>query len=210
MDPTMIAALGQLVRQGMQDKAGGLGSILGELFNDRRQPYADAQRGYDKFFNEGVSKFNPFYNAGVDSIGDFKNWLNGMKDPSEFINKLMGGYQESPYARFSKEQGQNAINNAASNSGLVGSTPYLRESADYAQGVASKDMQDWLARVLGINSEYGGGLGKMYEGGLNSARSMGEMYGRAAGDEGDLAYAKSRAGQERSNGLIGGALKFLL
>jgi len=75
---------------------GGLGSFLGGLFGDSGAPYDEAMQQYQKYGKMAEGVQNPFLQAGTGAIGDFQKWLGGMQDPSGFINKLMGQYQESP------------------------------------------------------------------------------------------------------------------
>lgn len=183
---------------------GNLASIFDNLFNDSREPYADAQRDYDRYFNQGTGALNPYNQAGQNALGKYQDWLGDMQDPSGFINNLMGKYQESPYAQYSKRQAMRGGINAASAGGLIGSTPFQQGMAEQYNGIGSKDMQDWLSRVLGVNNEYGHGEADIFHTGANSANALANMYGRAASDQGDLAWAKANAGQQRSGGIIGG------
>jgi hypothetical protein len=77
MLPMILAALAQSAPQ-----------LIQGLFGNSGDPSRNAGREY----------FN-YYNQSKNALGDYKNDLNTMKDPSGFINKLMGGYQESPWAR---------------------------------------------------------------------------------------------------------------
>lgn len=176
----------------MGDFGSGIMSIASGLFGNSDSPYEAAMDMFKKYFNQGIGYQKPFFEAGKNAIGPFQDWLNTMKDPSGFINNIMGGYSQSPWAKFLNNQVMNASNNAASASGLLGSTVHSRQNADYANKIASGDMQSWLDRVLGINHEYGGGLDQLIGRGQNSANAISEllaslgrsMGGAAAGAEG--------------------------
>ncbi len=167
------------------------------FFGNSGQPYQDAQRAYKPYYNEAKGYQNPFYQAGQNAIPQYQEWLQGQKDPSAFINKLMGGYQESPWARYQQEQARRAGLNAASAGGLsngmggagVGSTPYLLQAQQNASDISSQDMQKWLANVLGINTQYGEGQNRM----------MG--YGQHAGDQ--LSEIAQNGGMVNANNAYG-------
>lgn len=206
MDPATMAALASMFSGAKDNFGGGLASFLGNMFNDPRKPYAEAQRSYGPWADKAAGVYNPFYQEGQKGMGKFEDWLNGMKDPSGFINNLMGGYKESPYAKYMQDYATRAGTNAASASGLSGSTPFMQASQENAAGIASKDMQDWLGRVLGINTQLGQGWGDIMHQGFNAAQGMGNIFGNRARDEAELGYGKEAAGQSRGNGIIGGLL----
>jgi len=193
--------------QEWQNKLGGLGSVLGGIFNDPRHAYAEGQRAYDPWMDRAAGAYNPFYQGGIEGMGKYKDWLNGMSNPQDFINNIMGGYQESPWARYQQQQAERAGTNAASASGLIGSTPWAQQMQQNAAGISSQDMQQWLANVLGINTQYGQGQQNLMNQGFNAAQGMGNIFGQRARDAAQMAYGKERAGDERSGNIIGGLLQ---
>lgn len=206
MDPATMAAMAQMFGQAKDKFGGGLGSFLNGIFNDPRKPYAEAQRAYDPWMDQASGVLNPFVQEGQKGMGKYEDWLEGMKDPSAFINKMMGGYQESPYAKYLQDYAQRAGTNAASASGLIGSTPFMQASQENAAGIASKDMQDWLKNVLGINTQYGKGWGDIMGQGFNAAQGQANIFGQRGADEAKLAYGKEAAGQSRTGNIVGGLL----
>jgi hypothetical protein len=198
------ADFAQQAGQAWKSKLGGLGSLLGGIFNDPRHAYAEGQRAYDRNMDRAEGAYNPFYQSGIEGMGKYKDWLSGMSNPQDFINKLMGGYQESPYAKYLQQQAGAAGTNAASASGLIGSTPWAQQMQQNAAGISSGDMQDWLSRVLGINSEYGRGQQNLMGQGFNAAQGLGNIFGQNARDQAQMAYGKERAGDERSGNILGG------
>jgi len=158
-----------------KEAASGLGGLFGGLFGNSGQPYKDYGKELKKYMQMAQMYQQPFYQAGAGAIPQHQEWLNGQKDPAEFINNLMGQYQESPWAKFQQKQGQRAITNAGSANGLAGSTPMAQFAADYAEGISSQDMMNWLGKVLGINTQYGRGLENEITGGANSANSISNL-----------------------------------
>lgn len=184
---------------------GGLGGLLSGLFGDSGDPYKQAMDQYRQWGKKVEGVQNPFLNAGQGAIGDFQGWLKGMSDPSGFINGLMKNYQESPYAHYLQQQGQRAGINAASASGLIGSTPFLQQMQQNAENISSADMNQWLQNVLGINTQYGQGEQNLVNMGQNSANVLSNFYGNAAPFMGEQAYNKAAAGQNDMWNTIGGA-----
>ena len=78
---------------------------------------------------------------------DYQDWLQTQKDPSKFINDQMANYQESPYAHYLQQQSMRAGQNAASASGLSGSTPLMQQMQQNSGQIASGDMNQWLQNV---------------------------------------------------------------
>lgn len=194
---------------GFGESFGGLGDIFTNLFYNPSDPYRKAQRDYDFYMDKSANELNPFSEAGQKGLGGLEDWLSGMKDPQEFINKIMGGYQESPYAKYLQQQAQRAGINAGSATGMVGSTPWAQQMQENAAGISSKDMQDWLGRVLGLNTQYGAGQQHLADMGYNAARDKANIFGQRAGDEGRLEYQKELARQGRGGGILSGLGRFL-
>lgn len=202
MDPSTMALLANMFNQGK----GGLESIIGNIFNDPRKPWAEAQRAYDPWMGKAAEAYNPFYKGGIEAMGKYQGALDKMSDPSSFINSLMGNYKESDWSKYLKDYANKAGVNAASASGLVGSTPYLQQAQQNAANISSQDMNQWLQNVLGINRDYLSGEADIFGKGFGAASGLGNIFGQRASDEAQMAYNKERAGQQRSGGIIGGVL----
>jgi len=176
---------------------GGLGDIFGGLFGHPERAYEDAQKQYEKYFNQAQQYQNPFYNAGQQGLGNYQQWLQGQQDPSKFINDQMGKYQESPYAHNLQNQAMNAANNVGSASGLTGSTPLQMQAQQNAGNIASQDQNQWLQHVLGIHSQYGQGQMGLANMGQQAGNNLSNMYNQAGQDMSQFAYNKRRAQDQR-------------
>ncbi len=192
----------------------GLGGLLGGIFNDSSKPYDKAMEQYQQWANQAQGTQMPFLKAGKTAIGDYQEWLKGQKDPSAFINNLMGQYQQSPYANYLQQQAQNAGINAASASGLTGSTPLLQQMQQNSANISSQDMNQWLQNVLGINTQYGQGQNNLMQGGQNAANALTQMYTQMAQNMAEAAYGKEAGKQNNFSNILGGlgnvAASFLL
>ena len=185
--------------------SGGANQFFGGLFGDSGAPYEAANNEYNAAYNRGKEIQNPFYNNGVNAIPQFQQWLNGMKDPSAFINHLMGQYQESPFAKYQQDQATRAARNLGSASGLTGSTPLTQFAEQNARDISSQDLNSWLQNVLGINTQYGAGVNSQITGGQNAANALTNMnteFGKA------MAEAKygQKAGENQDTSNIWGGI----
>lgn len=184
----------------------GLGGFLGGLFGDSGSSYDKAMQEYQKYMNMAQGTQQPYLDAGKGAIGDYQKWLEGQKDPSGFINKLMGDYSESPYAHNLQQQSLNAGQNAASASGLMGSTPLMQQLQQNSGQIASADQNQWLQNVLGINTQYGQGQNNLMTGGQNAANSLTNMYNQMGQNMGQAAYGKDAGKKQDFWNTIGGGL----
>lgn len=165
--------------------------------------YKAAQHQYNKYMNQANQVQQPWLQAGQGAIGDYQNWLGGQQDPSGFINNLMGQYQESPYAHYLQQQSMNTGQNAASASGLMGSTPLMQQLQQNSSNIASGDMTQWLQNVLGINTQYGQGQQNLMQGGQTAANALSGNYTNQANNNSQFAYNQTRGRQNDWGNLVG-------
>jgi hypothetical protein len=191
------------------DKMGGLGSFLGNLFNNPADAYKKAGNAYRPWMNKAEGALNPFAQAGQQGMGNYQDWLAGMKDPSQFINQLMSGYSESPQAKYLQDTAMRAGQNAASADGTMGSTPFQQQSQLNATNIASGDIQNWLSRVLGINTQYGEGQNNLMGQGFNASMGLANLYQNRGQYEAGLGYGQEAGNQQRNQDMLGGLFQFL-
>ncbi len=188
---------------------GGLGGLFGGLFGDSGKPYDKYMEQYQPWMQQAQQVQQPYAQAGQGAIGSYQDWLNGQKDPSKFINEQMQNYQQSPYNQYLQQQSQNAGNNAASASGLMGSTPFLQAQQQNSANISQQGMNDWLQNVLGINTQYGQGQQNLMQGGQNAANSLSNLYGQMGNNMGQAAYGKQAGKSQDFWNTIGGGLGIL-
>jgi hypothetical protein len=208
MDPMTMMSMFQGMGGG-GGGGGGLDTFLSGLFGHSGRPYDDAMKQYQEWANKAQGAQDPYINAGKGAIPQFQEWLNGMKDPSGFINNLMGKYQESPWAKYQQEQALRASGNAGSAGGLLGSTPMSQFNQENARNISSQDMGNWLQNVLGINTQYGAGQSDLIHGGQNAANAMTNFYGDMGRQMGEQAYNKRRAENMDRRNIWGGAIDMM-
>ncbi len=185
----------------------GISGIISGLFSDSGAPYEAAQDQYQKWADKSQAVQNPFLNAGKNAIGGFQDWLKSMQDPSSFINNLMGKYNESPWAKFQQQQAMRAGTNAASASGMTGSTPFAQALQQNASNISSQDLNQWLQNVLGINTQFGSGQKSLVDTGQTSANALTNMYGNTGNNMAEAAYGKKAGENQDTMNTVGGVLK---
>jgi len=189
------------------DIMGGLGDILAGIFGHPERPYQAEMGQYQQALGQGIGYQQPFYQAGVGAIPQYQNWLAQEQDPVAFMNRLMSQYQQSPYAKQETDAAMRALQNQASASGLIGSTPYMQAGEQTARDIAAQDMQSWLANVLGINTQYGQGQQTLMQGGQQSANAITNMIGQYGKNMAQTAGQQQAARQSNFGNILGGALK---
>ncbi len=183
----------------------GLGGLFGGLFGDSSKPYDSAMNQYKQWGDKAQQTQQPYQQAGEGAIGDYQKWLQGQQDPSGYINKLMGQYQESPYAKNLQQQSMNAGQNAASASGLMGSTPLMQQLEQNAGNISAQDQNQWLQNVLGINTQYGQGENNLMQGGQGAANKLSELFNQMGQRMGEQSYNKEASKQNNFWNTMGGA-----
>jgi hypothetical protein len=183
---------------------GGIASILSGLFGNSGSPYNDAQDAYSKYFDQATGAQQPYAQAGQAALGPYQDMLKNMSDPSGFMNKLMGQYQQSPYAQFQQKQNVRTAQNMGSASGLSGSTPLTQFAQQNAQNISSGDMQNWLGNVLGVNNQAMGGYNNLINGGQGAANSLSQLYGNGADNMGQFAFGQGAGQNQDMNNIFGG------
>jgi len=182
----------------LKGAGGGIASILSGLFGNSGAGYQEAMDAYNKYIKQGEGQFNPYTQAGQRATSNLEAQLALMKDPQAFVNNILKGYSMSPEAQKEQQYGQQGIQNAASASGLLGSSPLFASAADYAKQFSTNDMQRYLQNVLGVNTEYLGGQNQLSNRGLQAASALADLlrqqaeanamgeYGKASGHQSDI------------------------
>lgn len=183
---------------------------VGNLFG------GNASAGYDKAGSEmerllgkAGENFNPYMDAGKNALPQFQEWMKQYKNPQEFMQNVFSNYNMSPMAMNQMGQSQRAANQAASASGLTGSTAHMREAGNIANQATQNDMQQYLKNILGIGGQYGQGLNSLMGMGMQGAQGMGSLYGNNANALGQLYGGGAAAGQNQMNQLLGMGMNLL-
>jgi hypothetical protein len=173
------------------------------IFGDPSEPYKKAGEQYEKYSDKSAGYQKPFYYAGKGAIPKYQNWLKSMSDPSQFINNLTNQYQTSPQEQYAQQQAMRAGQNMGSATGMTGSTPLLMQEQENSGNIANQYQQEWLKNVLGINTEYGGGLSHLMGVGQGSGNQLSNIYNMLGKNMAEMEYGQSHAEQQQMNDLLG-------
>jgi hypothetical protein len=225
MDPATIAMLMQMLHsQGQGGQSGqsgqgssggfggggfgpGLAQLFSGMFGHSDKPYKEGQDVYKNYLDQATQAQQPYNQAGQNALPQYQDLIKKMSDPSGFINNLMGQYQESPFAKYQQQQGIRAAQNVGSASGLTGSSALQNQVQQNAQNISSQDMQNWLGKALGINTEALGGYGNLVSGGQNSANMLSNLFNQGGENMSQFAYNQGAAHQQDQGNIFGGLAK---
>lgn len=176
-----------------------MGDVADTIFGGGQQEAAkaqeealrQAQQMWGQQEKEAIGRLAPYEQAGTAGLSAYQQALSGMDDPTSFYQKMMSGYQQSPLAQQQIAQGvQAAQRGAAAGISPTGGAEQ-KALTQYAQGVSSKDMQDYYNNMMNI---YGG-----YLGGEKGLAGMGQQAATQAGQWG-MNYGQGLAGLQESIG----------
>jgi len=185
---------------------GNLGGIISGAAGQGGKPYENYQNTMQNMINQGSAGFNPYIQAGHAAINPFRQSLNQFKDPQAYMRNILGGYQESPYAKFQTQEGLDAATNAASAMGMTGSGVHQKAAADYARNISSQDMQQYLQNALGIQGGYLSGLQGLMGLGMQGANGVAGLYQQGMNGMATAAQNQTQGQQQDWSSILGGAL----
>ncbi len=125
--------------------------------------WLDPGAGYDKGQNDinqalarSTNFLKPYQNAGTNQIGTLTNAENNLLDPEALLNKWVGGYQQSPYAKQQTAVAADAGMTSAAQQGLLGSSAALSNVQNSAANISNADRQQYLNDLM---QKYTAGIG---------------------------------------------------
>ena len=186
------------------------GGGQGQGYKDMQGQIAQEQEMLRKMQQEGMQRYQPYYDAGTAALPQYQSAIDEMKDPQAYYNKMLSGYQESPQAKQQIDAATQAAQAAAAAGGMGGSSSSMHQAAQIAQQGIGQDQQQYLQNVMGIHGQYLGGLGGLEQQGLGTAGQMNQlgsnyaqMLGHTYDDMGRAQYGQDVAGAGAWNRLLG-------
>lgn len=186
---------------------GGLGSAAGGLFNvfggGGKNPATQANKYLDQIPGQVSPYYQPYQQAGNEALGNVQNEYGKLtNNPGEFYNQLASGYQESPGYKFQLNRALGAGNNAAAMGGYLGTPQHQESNMEIAQGLTSKDYEDYLNHVMGLYGQGLQGQQGISNQGFQANTDYGNLLAQLQNAKANYAFA-GQAGQNaaRSSGL---------
>lgn len=203
------AAAGTSIMPGWGTAIGGVaGGLMGGLKGgSKKDPMKEANKYYSQIPDTMKGYYNPYINAGKRSIHPYQNMMQTlMQNPDEFINKMGAGYTKSPGYDWNLKQGQSAITNASAAGGMAGSPQHEQQAAEMATGMASKDYQSYMDRImqgLGIGTQ---GMGNIFNTGASMSSDLATSLANALMTQGNMAYEGAMGGNKTKGAQAGGMM----
>jgi len=157
--------------------------------------YGDASN----YLDQGTQYLKPWYDTGQDALHNYYQTVLGLtQHPGQLTDQIYGQYQASPYSQYQLQQTQAQMNATAAAGGYLGTPNEQVAMGQQAQGIVSRDQQQYYQNVM---QPYTMGLQ-----GLGTIAGMGEK--AAMGDVG-ISQAQARLSAMKSSqlqSLIGGVI----
>lgn len=186
----------------LDDIAGGFG-LGGALGSDPSEPYDKAAEEYKKEWQQAQGIENPFINAGKGQLPTLTGAENQLLDPTTLLNKWIGSYQESPYAKQLFGQAKQSGLESAASQGLLGSSAALNNVQQSGADIMNADRQQYLNDLMNKYMQ-GVGIGQnIYGVGANAANQLASGALTAGQNLSGLAYNSAAAPWNRFNQLLG-------
>lgn len=132
---------------------GGQREDINDAYDEQQRymrPYTqNAPQDYNDFRNttsQMGSRLAPFQNA-----GDYR-YSHINQSPTDYYNQIMGGYHESPQAKYEQEAAMRGANFGASASGMQGSGAFEKALQQNAADISANDQQRFYGNVMGANT----------------------------------------------------------
>lgn len=139
------------------------GSSGGNPYQGVMDAYGQANQRLSPFSDQGTQQWNNYNNALNQQGSNFDGqkygnpadwqWKNASLSPTDWMNNIMGSYQQSPQAKIAMNNMTQASNNAASASGMVGSGAFAKELQQNANDISRGDMQQYFNNALSSNAQ---------------------------------------------------------
>lgn len=130
--------------------------LLGSIFGNQKNPYDESSQYLNQIPQELRQFLMPYVKRGNDAYAGLNNnYTSMMNDPASIYNKIASGYKQSPGYQFALKQAMEAGNNSAAAGGMLGTPQNQYMNADVAQGLASRDFENYFGHAKDI---FGGGM----------------------------------------------------
>ena len=184
-------------------------SWLSQLFHGGKNPAQAAQPYLDQIPDVGHKYYDPYVQQGQEAGNTLKEQYGQMLDPQAFLDKIQGGYKPSEGYQYQLGELTKGIGSQAAAGGFSGTPLHQQQYGEMAQGLMSKDMQQYLQNALGI---YGKGLEgeqDIYGKGFGASGSLADYLGSNLSQQGGLAFQGQQQQNANQNALFSALAQLL-
>jgi hypothetical protein len=178
------------------------------LIGGNKNPADKANKYINQIPGQTGQYLDPYNQAGQNQLsGLSEQYGKGMNNPGGLLNDIGSNYKQSPGFQFALQQALMGSNNAAAAGGMAGSPQHEQENMGVAQGLVSKDYNDWLQQATGLYGNALTGSQGMANQGQAAGTSQADMIAQALAQKAAYGYegqASKNASSPWGN-ILGGA-----
>lgn len=189
---------------GLAAGGGLLGAGIGSMFGSYKDPFKAGMPYLDKIPGQLHEYFDPYINRG-NRQGDLLESQYGdlLNDPGGMLNRIGGGYQQSPGFKFALQQALQGAGHAAAAGGMAGSPMHEQQNMGLATNLANQDYNTWIQNALGLHGRGMSGAENMYGIGAKAGMGLGENLASIEAQKARMAMEAANAKNQRNGGILG-------
>lgn len=192
-------AFTDMQKMGLGMGAGGVLSGIAGMFNKSKNPADVANQYISQIPGQTSQYFQPYMDAGKNALGSLQGQYGDLlNDPGGKLNKIGGGFQQSPGFQFALKQALQGAGHAAAAGGMAGSPQHEQQNMGLATDLANQDYYNWLGQATGLYGQGLQGQQGLAQMGQQSSQNMADMIAQALAQQGNYAY-EGQAGRNSAN-----------
>lgn len=192
---------------------GSLGGLFGSLF---ATPFAYGHYAEDlgkipeelkPYYQQQLEYMTPYMEGGLQAGSQLGQQLQEISSPDNYVSKVLGEWQETPAARYQREQGLKSISGNLATQGLTGSGPEAKALQNYGQQLTGMGQQQYLQNIQGVRNQLLNQLQNIYGKGLGASAQAGDYTSQLMNDLQQIRMAQAQAEAQSETGfggLLGG------
>lgn len=133
--------------------------------------------------------YQPYIDWGRDAGGLLSDYYSNMLlDPEGRYNEIMAGYNQTPNYQYQQEQMMKQAQGNAAAGGFTGTDYDQQKQMEMTQGLLSKDQQDYLSAILGMQGQGASGEQGLFDTGYKASTGLAEDLGSNLAQQSGLKY----------------------
>lgn len=191
-----------------------LGKGVESMFRGGKNPAENARPYMEPIPGYGREAYNPFIEQGREAYGKLSpEYIKMFLEPESIYNREVAGYEPSAQYQFMQPQLMQALRNSAASGGYAGTDADQLAQGDLVRALLSQDLGNYINNIRDIRGVGMTGLETATGRGFQSAGSLADYLGNAAGNRANLEFAgKAQQGINKNafvSSLLGAAAQGL-